>query len=92
MTISIILLLLAIAAVLVWNLVPSVRERMRGLSTVAEGVIGVGLYYLGSFADVIREAQASGYLPAEVAKYAPALLLAWIVLKRFQTTTPVGKK
>jgi Mg2+/citrate symporter len=82
----------AIAAVIAWNFVPSIRERMRGWSTVAEGAIGVLLTMAGVFVDALQEAQRLGYLPPWALKYLPAIFFAWMIWKRFITTTPPGRK
>ena len=88
--IAILIVIAACALVLAWNFIPSFRERMRGWSTIVESTLGVILYYFGLFSDALTEAQQSGYIPENWVQYVPFVLLAWIVLKRFQTTTPLG--
>lgn len=91
---STIILSAAVVLVIVWNLVPSAREKMRGWSTIIEGLMATVFTYFGNFAEAIREAQQFGYLPdnVNVERAVPFILFTWLVLKRFQTKTPVGKK
>ena len=92
MTLIMIITVLAVAIALAWNFYPPFREKMRGWSTIAEGAIGVGISYYGVFAESIKEGQAAGYIPENLLQYIPFIVLAWIIIKRFQTRTPVGKK
>ena len=92
MTLYVVALIVACVAILAWNFVPSWREKLQGWSTIAEGVIGVVLYYFAQFAGAIQDAQSAGYIPSNVAQYVPFILLAWVVIKRFQTSGPVGVK
>jgi hypothetical protein len=91
-TIYVAVLVIACVAILVWNFVPSVRAKLQGWSTIAEAVIGAFMFYFGQFAGAIQEAQTSGYIPSNWAQYVPFILLAWVVIKRIQTATPVGVK
>jgi len=88
----ILVLAAALAAVVVWNTIPGLRERMRGLTTIVEGAVGTAIYYFGEFTDAFREAQASGYLPEGLVRIMPLVLFGWIVVKRFQTKTAVGRQ
>lgn len=81
----------AIALVVAWNVYPPLRRILRGWSTIAEGAIGVALYYFDIFASVIEEARVNGYLPDDFEKYTPIILMLWVVVKRRQTTTAMGK-
>jgi hypothetical protein len=81
---------LFIAAALVWNFVPAVRDKVKGWTTVIEGVSMTALYYFGIVSDAVQEAQKAGYIPSQWLGYVPYLLMAWVLLKRFQTKTPVG--
>lgn len=92
MNVMVLILALACALILAWNLVPSFRARMRGLSTIAEAFIATAMTYFGVFSEAIQEAQASGYIPENWMQYVPFILFAWVILKRFQTTTPVGDR
>lgn len=88
-----ILILVAVCVlILAWNFYPPFRERMKGYSTIAEGVIGTLMYYFGMFSEALDEAQAQGYIPDNWVQYVPFIMLTWIVVKRLQTTTPVGEK
>lgn len=90
-TTSLILVVVAIV-VLAWNFYPPLRQRLRGWSTILEGLIGTGLTYFGIFAGAIQEGQQAGLIPENLSQYVPAILLAWVILKRIQAKTPVGKK
>ena len=87
-----IITVLICAMVLAWNFYTPFREQMRGWSTIVEGTLGVGMTYYGMFADAIREGQEAGYIPENLIQYVPFVVLSWIVIKRFQTKTPVGKR
>ena len=84
--------LAVILVVVAWNVVPAFRDRLRGWSTVAEGVLGTIMTYFGIFGDALEEANAAGYIPDNWTMYVPFLLLGWVVIKRFQTSTAVGSK
>ena len=90
--IAIIIIILALAAVGVWNFVPAVRDKIRGWSTIAEAVLGGVLYYFGIVSEALQEGAKAGYIPSQWVSYVPIVLLAWMILKRVQTKTPVGKK
>jgi len=81
-----------IVAVIVWNVVPGIREKMRGWSTVIEGAAGTAIYYFGGFADALKEGQSMGYVPHDISGYVPMVLLLWLIVKRWQTSTPIGRK
>lgn len=80
------------AVILLWNFVPKWRSAMRGYSTIAETGIAFLLGIFGQISGAIQDAQAAGYIPPQIAAYVPFVILAWFVVKRFQTSTPVGKK
>lgn len=92
MNFAIVILVLAILVVLAWNFYPPLRKKLKGYSTIAEGLLGTLMTYFGVFADAIKEAQDSGYLPENIMQYAPLIIFAWIIIKRVQTKTPVGGK
>lgn len=92
MTFAFILIGLCVAVVLIWNFVPAVRDKLKGWSTVLETLMAGTLYAAGVIGDAIKEAQAAGYIPSQWLGYVPYILMAWVLLKRFQTKTPVGKK
>jgi len=79
-----------IGVVLIWNLYPPARAAMKGYSTIAEGVIGVGLGIFGQFAGALQDAQAAGYIPPNLVAYLPYVLILWFIVKRFMTSTPAG--
>lgn len=90
--IALILVLLAIAAAIAWNVVPILRAKVKGWSTVLETALGGVLYGAGVVGDAIQEAQRLGYIPSQWLGYVPYILMAYLLLKRLQTNTPVGKK
>jgi uncharacterized membrane protein len=90
MNLMILILALVCAAVIAWNLIPAFREKLRGWTTILEAAIGTAMTYFGVFSEAIQEAQVSGYIPENWTSYVPFILFAWVLLKRFQTRTPVG--
>jgi len=86
------ILLAVVALVLAWNFVPSLREKMKGYSTIVEGTLGTIFTSFGVFGEALEEANVAGYIPDNWSSYVPFILLGWIVVKRFQTKTPVGEK
>lgn len=87
------IILTAVAAIVAaWNFYPPLREKLKGWSTIAEGFIGTTLYYFGAVSEALKEGQAAGYVPENLEQYVPMVLFAWVVLKRFQTKTPVGSQ
>lgn len=74
-----------------WNFLPDVRKQMRGWSTMIEASAGSLLVAAGTFADALHDLITSGYLPEWAAGQQWIIVLAWILLKRKQTTTPLGK-
>jgi len=84
--------LVVLAVVLAWNFYPPFRDKLRGLSTIIEGLIGVVLSYVGILGGALEEANSLGYIPDNWQVYVPAVLLGWVVLKRWQTTTRLGSK
>lgn len=89
MTWIILCLLVVIACFIAWNFYPPLRARMSGMSTWIETTVTGGLYYFGILAEGVKEAQEAGYLPTNIVGYVPYLLMAYILLKRLQTTKPV---
>lgn len=92
-----IIIVLFVAAALVWNLVPAIRARMRGFSTVVEGalatVIGYAAYFTdwyGAFIEAIEGTPYRDWMPENLAAVIPAMIVVWSVVKRVQTKTPVG--
>lgn len=90
MKIAILVLILAIALVLAWNLIPSFRDRMRGYTTVAENLLAGGLYYAGIINDSIADLKSAGWLPENVERYLLGALIVYNIVKRWQTATPLG--
>jgi hypothetical protein len=86
-------IIIAILAVIVlWNVIPAFREKLRGYSTVVEGIIGFIMIAPGYLADALQEATAVGMVPDGADNYISAYVFIWIIIKRFITETPVGKK
>lgn len=90
--IALVLVGLAIAAALAWNLIPALRAKLKGWSTLLETALGGALYAAGVLGDAIQEAQKLGYIPSQWLGYVPYVLMAYLILKRVQTKTPVGGK
>lgn len=76
--------------VLVWNIYPPARNAMRGYSTLAEALFGLFMTAFNQIAGGIQDAQAAGFIPPAFAAYLPYVFLLYFIVKRFQTTTPVG--
>lgn len=90
MSYAIIIIVLFIIVVLIWNFVPSIREKMRGYSTIVEVVVATVMQYFGMFAEALQEASASGYIPENYAQIVPGIICVYLVAKRFQSRTAVG--
>lgn len=93
-----ILILVFIIATVMWNIKPAWREFMRGYSTKVEAIgaaiIGYGAYFTdwyGTVIETIQETEYADYVPENIATYIPLAILIWAVVKRRQTTTPVGE-
>lgn len=84
------ILLIVLAAALVWNFYPPLRARMRGFSTIVEIVIGLALAWLGILAEAAQELHAAGFIPDGYERYVPWLMTVYFIVKRIQTRTPVG--
>ena len=84
----IIVILIAVAAI-AWNVYPPLRKFMRSKSTLIESVLVGALLYGDILQEGYRELQKLGILPAGAEKYWPYLMLAYFIVKRIQTTTPV---
>lgn len=87
------------AAALAWNFVPAAREKMRGYSTMVEGLgaalIGYASYaadWYGALVESLEGSPYREYLPDNLATYVPLAIVIWAVIKRIQTTSPLGKK
>ena len=90
--IALIIVALVIAAAIAWNTVPILRKKVQGWSTLLETALGGLLYAAGVVGDAIQEAQKLGYIPSQWVGYIPYVLMAYLVIKRMQTKTPVGGK
>lgn len=88
--IALIVVALVVAAAIAWNTVPVLRKKLQGWSTLLETALGGMLYAAGVVGDAIQEAQKLGYIPSEWVAYIPYVLMAYLVIKRMQTKTPVG--
>lgn len=82
----------AIVAVLAWNFIPDLRQKVKGWSTVLEAGLAGGLYLFDQVSQGLQEALKAGWVPKEMITYLPLVFFAWVILKRFQTKAPVGKK
>ena len=86
------LIVVFVAVAILWNLIPSWRNFMKGYSTLAEGAFGIFMSIFGEVAGGIQDAQVAGYIPPQIATYIPFAVFLYIILKRVVTTTPVGQK
>lgn len=87
-----IILIVLLAGFLLWNFKGSIRRQLKGYSTILETAIAAAIYYFDIAVEGIKEAEVAGYVPDGLAAYLPAVLFGWIIFKRFQTTSPVGKE
>lgn len=85
---SILFVVLAIC----WNVFPGWRKHMRGMSTVVEATIGSILVFWGEASGIIQQLHQKGYTPDWLDEYMPLIVGGYLVLKRFQTTSPMGSK
>ncbi len=81
---------LALLAVIAWNIVPSLRERMRGWTTVAEAALAAAIPFIGNLVDAFDDTNWQIFVPKEVWPYVIAGLAVWFFFKRLVTKTPVG--
>jgi len=88
----VVFIVLVAIPVILWNFVPSIRAKTRGWSTMLEATLGGVIYALGQATDGLKELQSAGYLPGWLVAYLPYVFIAWVIAKRLQTKTPVGKK
>ena len=88
--------LLIVAAMAVWNFVPAVRERLRGLTTIFDGVSlaagAVPIYAtVEAFVEGMKASQWRAWVPDHWQPYLLMLIPVWFIIKRLMTKTPVGK-
>lgn len=79
-----------LAAIALWNLVPAVRERMRGWTTITEAAIAAALPFIGNAVDAFQDTDWKSYIPQETWPYVIGGLAAWFIFKRVVTTTAPG--
>jgi len=91
-TYYIIALVVACMTILVWNFVPTVRERLRGYTTILENVLAGAMIYFGYATDALQDLVDKGYIPENYMMYIPFILLAGGIWARIKTSTPVGKQ
>lgn len=82
--------LAGIVAALVWNFVPSLRDRTlfgnitwSRVATAVEAAAAAIWGAIGWTLNAVHDAQAAGYLPAELIRFAPWFILAWFVVTQF---------
>ena len=85
------LTIVALIAVLAWNFVPGIRERLRGWTTLAEAALAAGLPFAGNAIDAFEQTDWKTYIPENAWPYIIAGLAGWFVYKRVVTSTPVGE-
>lgn len=95
MTIGLLFVFVAVVAiiiVLLWTFEPNLRAKMKGWTTIIE-LLGSGVYWLmDKLTGGIQDAVSAGYVPAWLVGYIPLIMIVWLIMKRFDTTTPVGVK
>lgn len=89
--ISICLVVVAALAVLSWNFVPGIRERLRGWTTMAEAALAAGLPFIGNAIDAFELTDWKAYISENAWPYIIAGLACWFIFKRVVTSTPVGE-
>ena len=82
---------LAVIAVLAWNCIPGIRERLRGWTTMAEAALAAGLPLIGNTIDAFEQTDWKAYIPETAWPHIIAGLACWFIFKRVVTTTPVGE-
>ena len=87
-----ILLALAVVAVVAWEFVPQLRERMRGWTTIATSAVVAAVPLAGEVLDVLQDTQWREFIPEGAWKWALAAFAGWAIIKRIQTRSPVGRK
>jgi hypothetical protein len=92
MTLSLGIIIAFILLIIFWNTHKKTRQKMKGKSTIVEGLLGTAMVNFGVFAEGLKDAKAQGLIPDGLEDYAPLIIFAWIVVKRAQTKTPMGRE
>lgn len=90
--IFVILIVLTVVAVIAWNFVPGIKQKLSGWTTLLEGGLSVLYMVFGAVTGAIQDAQAAGFLPPWLVQYGPWIIIVWLLFKRIRTTEPVGVK
>ena len=80
-----------LVAVVAWNFVPSMRERLRGWTTLVEATLAAGLPFIGNAIDAFELTDWKAYIPESAWPFIIAGLACWFIFKRVVTSTPVGE-
>lgn len=94
MNFFIIALVLVAAAVLAWNFIPAVREKMRGWSTVIEAVSAASFVAADAAVQAFQMESEfwSSVVPEGAWQYVSIGLALWFIFKRAITSTGLGEK
>ncbi len=92
MTPVLIVLIIAAALVLIWNVVPPVRERLRGWTTVLDAAVFAALPFIAELIDAFAETGWRSFIPKEHWPYIVAALALWFMFKRAVTRTGLGTR
>lgn len=93
MSIAILIVAVALAAALVWNFHAPTRAWFKGKSTIIEAGLGWALYQAGILGEAYQEFIDLVDLPDSISSWlTPTIFGLWVIAKRVQTKTPVGKK
>jgi hypothetical protein len=94
MNIIAILLVLAAIAVLAWNFIPSLREALRGWTTVLEGILATSLVAADVAVQAFQSESTfwSSVIPEGSWAYVSIGLAIWMIFKRVVTSSAIGDK
>jgi uncharacterized membrane protein len=84
------LVIIAIALAVAWNVLPGLRERLRGWTTILEAGLMAVLPFIGNAIDAFQETDWKQFVPQTAWPYVIAGLAAWFIFKRVVTSTAVG--
>lgn len=93
------LIVLVALLILMWNVHPPTRARLRGFSTIIEAavmaVVGVVTQLTGYYGQIVEALEGTpwrDYVPDNIGALIGYLILVWAIIKRLQTTSPPGEK
>lgn len=89
-TIFVLIIMAAVLAVLAWNFVPPIREKLRGWTTMAEAALAATLPFIGNTIDAFGETDWKAFMPHDAWPYVIGGLAGWFIFKRAVTNTAAG--